>query len=210
MKPYELIDHTADVGLRAFGKTLPELFRNAAIGLFEMMTDLEKVSHKVKRDIHLEEKNVEEFEMKKANQLEIIRVIKIDLEQLKIQRKATKKHIALSELPADKQFRQLSTHSKHLIDTIKMIAYRAETAMATIVREKTKRTDDTRSLLRSIYNQTIDLLPLPEKKELHVKLHHAANQMSDDIIRLLCSELNETKTTFPGTDLRLVYSLVSD
>ena len=43
MKRYELIDHTADVGLRAFGKTLPELFRNAAIGLFEMMTDLEKV-----------------------------------------------------------------------------------------------------------------------------------------------------------------------
>jgi len=61
MKSYELIDHTADVGIRAFGKNLEELFRNVAVGMFEMMTDLEKVTLTVKRSIHLEEKNVEDL-----------------------------------------------------------------------------------------------------------------------------------------------------
>ena len=61
MKRYELIDHTADVGIRAFGKNLEELFRNVAVGMFEMMTDLEKVAHKVRQEIRLEEKNVEDL-----------------------------------------------------------------------------------------------------------------------------------------------------
>ena len=61
MKRYELIDHTADVGIRAFGKNLEELFRNTAVGMFEMMTDLEKVAHKVRQEIRLEEKNVEDL-----------------------------------------------------------------------------------------------------------------------------------------------------
>ena len=61
MKPYELIDHTADVGLRAFGKDLEELFRNAACGMFEMMTELERVTPTVSQDIRLEEKKVEDL-----------------------------------------------------------------------------------------------------------------------------------------------------
>ncbi|MFH1857442.1 MAG: archease [Candidatus Omnitrophota bacterium] len=44
MKPYELIDHTADIGIRAFGKSLEELFAHAAIGMFEIMADLENVT----------------------------------------------------------------------------------------------------------------------------------------------------------------------
>ena len=42
-KPYELIDHTADVGIRAFGKNLAELFQHAAVGMFELMADLRTV-----------------------------------------------------------------------------------------------------------------------------------------------------------------------
>ncbi|MFA7062435.1 MAG: putative transposase, partial [Pedobacter sp.] len=40
---------------------------------------------------------------------------------------------------------------RSLIDTIKMVAYRAETAMAHSLGEKLARTDDARALLRSIY-----------------------------------------------------------
>ena len=40
MPDYEFFDHTADIGLRAFGGDLPELFTNAAWGLFEVITDL--------------------------------------------------------------------------------------------------------------------------------------------------------------------------
>ena len=34
MKPFELIDHTADIGIKARGTTLTELFENAAKGMF--------------------------------------------------------------------------------------------------------------------------------------------------------------------------------
>jgi len=40
---YEEIDHTADVGIRAYGSTLNELFANAAEGMFSLIADLESV-----------------------------------------------------------------------------------------------------------------------------------------------------------------------
>ena len=61
MKTYELIDHTADIGLRAFGENLEELFRNGAIGMFEMMTELDKVALKVRKTVRLDEANVEDL-----------------------------------------------------------------------------------------------------------------------------------------------------
>jgi len=37
MKPYEIIEHTADVGLKVNGPTLKALFGNAAKGMFEII-----------------------------------------------------------------------------------------------------------------------------------------------------------------------------
>ena len=41
MKPYEVIEHTADVGLKVNGSTLKELFTNAAKGMFEIIKGAE-------------------------------------------------------------------------------------------------------------------------------------------------------------------------
>ena len=48
-KSFETFDHTADIGIRAFGPDLPEAFCNAAKGMFSLITDLRKVrsSHKI-------------------------------------------------------------------------------------------------------------------------------------------------------------------
>lgn len=43
MKRFEQLDHTADVGIRAFGATVDELFANAAAGMFSLITDLDGV-----------------------------------------------------------------------------------------------------------------------------------------------------------------------
>jgi len=37
MKPFELIEHTADAGIKAYGSTLTELFENAAKGMFSVI-----------------------------------------------------------------------------------------------------------------------------------------------------------------------------
>jgi SHS2 domain-containing protein len=37
MKPFEIIDHTADIGIKVCGSTLTELFENAAKGMFSVI-----------------------------------------------------------------------------------------------------------------------------------------------------------------------------
>ena len=37
MENYSLLDHTADIGIKVRGRTYPELFVNAASGMFEVM-----------------------------------------------------------------------------------------------------------------------------------------------------------------------------
>ncbi|WP_408034229.1 putative transposase [Thiorhodovibrio winogradskyi] len=68
---------------------------------------------------------------------EEIETLQQDLDQLKAQRKETPKHISVDELPEDARFRQLATRSKQLIDSVKMIAYRAETAMSNSLQDET-------------------------------------------------------------------------
>lgn len=55
MKPFEFIDHTADVGIKARGSTLTELFENAAKGMFAVITGEEYRAQgsKVERKIEL-------------------------------------------------------------------------------------------------------------------------------------------------------------
>jgi hypothetical protein len=131
------------------------------------------------------------------------------LEQLKQQRKQTPHHIAVQDLPEADRFTQLRTERKYFLDTIKMIAYRAETSMASTLRETLKRSDDARALLRQIYHTEADLTPDLQAKTLTVRLHHLTQAAHDAAVRYLCEELTATETTFPGTDLRLVYKLGS-
>lgn len=45
---FKVIEHTADIGIRVSGKTLEELFENAAYGMFAQLTDIDKVQPKEK------------------------------------------------------------------------------------------------------------------------------------------------------------------
>ncbi len=156
----------------------------------------------------IEPKKVATFEQKKAALQEQIEDLTKERDNLKTQRKAVERHITVAELPEEDRFKQLSAQSKHLIDTIKMVAYRAETAMVRMAREKMPREDDARSLLRALYNTEADLLPDEKAGTMTVRVHRQANRSHDAVIQHLCTEINRTETVFPGTNLRLVYELV--
>ncbi|MFP3204303.1 MAG: archease [Metallosphaera yellowstonensis] len=51
---FEFFDHTADVGIRAWGKTLEEAFENSALAVFEVMTDTSKVERRERREVTVE------------------------------------------------------------------------------------------------------------------------------------------------------------
>ncbi len=157
----------------------------------------------------IESDNVEPFLKKKTAWQEEIECFQAQLKTLKEKRKKLLHHIKVKDLPEAEQFKQLSTQSKHFIDTVKMIAYRAETAMANLLQETLSRPDEVRSLLRGIYSSEADLIPNHELGILTVQLHHLANHSYDKAIQKLCDELNITETKFPRTNLRLVFKLGS-
>ena len=52
-KEFEVLDHTADVGIIAYGADLRQAFANAAKGLFSLITSLGDVEEALHRDIEL-------------------------------------------------------------------------------------------------------------------------------------------------------------
>jgi len=69
MKKFEVIEHTADMGIKAYGKDLSELFTNAAYGMASLITDLEKVNPKDVENITLKEENREELLVSWLNEI---------------------------------------------------------------------------------------------------------------------------------------------
>jgi len=61
MKRYEQFPHTADIGVRAFGKDLKELFENAAFAMFDIIADLEGMSGETTETLEVKAANHEEL-----------------------------------------------------------------------------------------------------------------------------------------------------
>ena len=152
--------------------------------------------------------NVPKWEQRKSELLEVVQQIEHEWEQVKEQRKQTPHHLDWDQLPRDDKFQQLAPSRKRLIDTVKMIAYRAETAMMTIVREILAREDDARSLLRDLFRTDADLTPDAAAGVLKVSVHGMANPRSNRAIRHLLDQLNAAEFLYPGTNLKLEYSLL--
>jgi hypothetical protein len=95
------------------------------------------------------------------------------------------------------------------MDNIKMIAYRAETAMYNMIKNQLSHPDEDRKLLQQIYTSDADIIPDYSNKTLTVKLHNLNNKKDDKAVQYLCEKLNETETEFPGTNLKVIYQLLS-
>ena len=53
IKPFEYIEHTADAGMRVWGETLTELFKNAACGLFQMIAMVETIDETLSVEVKI-------------------------------------------------------------------------------------------------------------------------------------------------------------
>jgi hypothetical protein len=157
----------------------------------------------------LSEDEVQTYERRKGELQEQIQHLDVEIDQLKQQRKQTQHHIPVKSLPEEERFTRLRTERKHFLDTIKMIAYRAETSLVSILREHLARSDDARTLIRQIFETEADLIPDTTIKTLTVQIHHLTQAAHDQVLEKLCAALNETQTVFPGTDLTLIFKIGS-
>ena len=99
-------------------------------------------------------------------------------------------HIQARDLPDGEKLQALPVALRQLHDTLRMIAYRAESAMA---------------LFRSDASLHAD----PAAGTLTVRLLHLATRAQDKALSpFLLEELNRTRTVFPGTQLRLDYEML--
>jgi hypothetical protein len=145
---------------------------------------------------------------KKAGLLEEVRLHEQTLAEVKGRLKETDRHIEWKDLPETEKFNRLLPGRKRLIDAVRMIAYRAETAMVPLLMSETVDSSQARTILQTLFVTEADILPEPEHGRLIVRVHRAANPVTDLHRERLFALLNETATHYPGTPLQMVYELV--
>ncbi|MDP8238372.1 MAG: hypothetical protein P9X24_04725 [Candidatus Hatepunaea meridiana] len=152
-------------------------------------------------------RKVEQWQKRKSELYEEIQGVEHDISNTKTQLKQTPKRIQWGELPEQERFNRLLPSRHRLFDTIRMITYRAETAMTMIVREVMSRQDDARSLIRDMFLSEADILPDTDNKTLNVCLHYTAESRHNRAIEHLVQHLNDVAYKYPGTELILRFSL---
>lgn len=145
--------------------------------------------------------------VKKSNLLEEIENYEHQLEKLKAKLKDTPKHITWGQLDEKDKFLRLLPGRKRLMDTIRMIAYRAETAMLGLITGPTVDSPAARRLLQDLFVTEADILPDPEKNELNIRVHSASRPAANRALAQLFGHLNKAEVNYPGTDMRLVYQI---
>lgn len=145
---------------------------------------------------------------KKAELVEAIQVVQVELAQLRAQRKGTPKKVTLESLPEEQRPTQLLPLNKILTDTVKMIAYRAETALVAILRRNLKKEDEARALIRELFVSSGDIEPNEAANTLTIRIHHMANPVHDRAIAALLEELTNQEFSHPETGAKMIYTLV--
>ena len=69
MAGFEVLDHTADIGIKAHGSCLEEVFINAACGMFSLIAEVDRVSEVFYREIHVEASDQAELLVAWLNEL---------------------------------------------------------------------------------------------------------------------------------------------
>lgn len=130
------------------------------------------------------------------------------LQDLRAKRKATARKVTLESLPPQDRPTQLLPLNKMLCDTVKMIAYRAETALVAILRRYLNKEEEARALVRALFVSSADIAPDAQAKTLTVRIHRMASPVHDRVVASLLKDLNELDFRHPETGDKMIYSLV--
>jgi hypothetical protein len=147
---------------------------------------------------------------KKALLLQEIQALEQTLDEVTASRKTTPHHMKLGELPEADKFSRLLPNRKRLLDTIRMIAYRAETAMIPLLTGSTVDSSEARALLQNLFKSEADIIPQPDDNRLLIRLHHASTPATDAHLAKLFTALNASETIYPATNLQMIFQLVTD
>jgi SHS2 domain-containing protein len=69
VKTFEVLDHTADIGIIAYGTDISQVFANAAAGMASLIVDLDEIGDHIHRDIELKSYDDENLLVEWLNEL---------------------------------------------------------------------------------------------------------------------------------------------
>ena len=168
-----------------------------------------KFSKLVLIDTPIEKKKLEKYLSIKEELKTEIEQYQAEIKQIKAQKKDVPYKVSYAELPDNEKFDKVINQRKHFLDTIKLIAYRAETALSNTIKQYMAHQDEARLLLKQIYKTDANIKVDKEKNFLVVEIHKLAHWKDDKILEILCHEMNQTETMFPDTNLTIFYKTVS-
>lgn len=144
----------------------------------------------------------------KAERIQDIQALQADMNALRAERRNIKRKVKIESLPEHERPRQLAPLGKALTDTVKMIAYRAETAMVGMLRKYLTNEDEARALIRELFVSSADIMPNNEANTLTVRIHRMACPAHDKAIAALLAVLTQSNFRHPETNARMIYELV--
>jgi hypothetical protein len=115
--------------------------------------------------------------------------------------------VTIESLPEDDRPSQLRPLGKMLTDTVKMIAYRAETALVALLRHHLAKEDEARALIRELFVSSADIEPSEAENTLTIRIHRMACPAHDKAIGALLEDLTREAFLHPETGMRMIYEL---
>ena len=157
----------------------------------------------------MSKKEIDRYAKKKSD-------MQLEIEDLEKQRttiiekkKTVERKILFKDLDENQKFNTSVNERKFFLDTIKIIAYRAETALCNIIKKQMASPQQARTLIRKLYSSDADIELDQTNAALIVKVHRTNHWADDRILEDLCEQLNETETVFPATNLTCQFKLVT-
>jgi hypothetical protein len=144
----------------------------------------------------------------KEEKLAELQFLKTEKQRLNAEKKAIPRKIPASALPDDLKLKRIAPSRKLLLDTVRMMAYRAEIVLAGVAREHASEAfDEQHALMKTIFDSHADLIPDGEKRLLEVVIHPAGEARRNRLISAIIDTVNAAEFHYPGTDLLMRYRL---
>lgn len=207
------IDRIIQYGVNELDKSIMVVNREYSNLTYRLKKLRERIARRQAKLYVLLEKNIsDEMEQTGKNiQKQLLLSKEIELFEAKekdiiSQRAQHPYKISIGEMPENIRYNKLKTESKHLQNIIKIICYRAETAIANLLScYYRKSSDEIRALVKSIIFAKADLYPNYQTNTLTVRLNSLATPRDNLAVREICQTINDYEAIFPGTKLKLVY-----
>ena len=207
------IDRIIQYGVNELDKSIMVVNREYSNLTYRLKKLRERIARRQAKLYVLLEKNIsDEMEQTGKNiQKQLLLSKQIELFEAKekdiiSQRAQHPYKISIGEMPENIRYNKLKTESKHLQNIIKIICYRAETAIANLLScYYRKSSDEIRALVKSIIFAKADLYPNYQTNTLTVRLNSLATPRDNLAVQEICQTINDYEAIFPGTKLKLVY-----